>query len=496
MRIAIVGVHIESSTFTAHVTTESDFSFRRGQELVESFPFAEWLGEETAAQIEWVPVVHAVTGASGPIDPVLFDALLEEIRETLTAAGPVDGVYLPIHGAATVLGREDAEEALVGLVRDVVGPGPVLSASMDPHGNLSETLAGLVDLAACHRHAPHIDHLLTRERAVQNLVATIRRGTKPAKAWVRIPVLLPGERTSTVVEPGRSVFGRLLPAIVDHGVLDANLYIGFAWADEPRCAASAFVTGDDAEAALACAEELARAYWDAREDFAIVVDHVGSFAEALDFVDSGAPAPVVISDSGDNVTAGGSGDLTYALHETMARPLTQRRRILFTGITDPAAVAEAVAAGAGATLTLSIGAGLDPRHGGPVAGPWRVVSLVPSLVGDPEPVGALLRGRGVDVLVQRSRSAFIAPGDPAFPPGVQKDGAWIDPTGYDAVVVKNGYQFPTQLAVANSSFLALTPGGTDLDPERIRFTRVHRPLFPLDRDFPVDLTARLVPSAS
>jgi hypothetical protein len=60
------------------------------------------------------------------------------------------------------------------------------------------------------------------------------------------------------------------------------------------------------------------------------------------------------------------------------------------------------------------------------------------------------------------------------------------------VVVKNGYQFPSQLAQAGSSYMALTPGGTDLDFGRLEFCRVWRPVYPLDQDFEADLTARIL----
>jgi len=57
----------------------------------------------------------------------------------------------------------------------------------------------------------------------------------------------------------------------------------------------------------------------------------------------------------------------------------------------------------------------------------------------------------------------------------------------DAFVVKNGYQYQTQIARAGSTFMALTPGGTDLDHERLGFEKVWRPIYPLDRDFNPDL---------
>ncbi len=77
--------------------------------------------------------------------------------------------------------------------------------SMDLHGNVSWRLAENTDLITCYRKAPHEDALETKERAITELLARIVSGKgKPAyKAYVSIPVLLPGEKTSTRLEPAK-----------------------------------------------------------------------------------------------------------------------------------------------------------------------------------------------------------------------------------------------------------------------------------------------------
>jgi microcystin degradation protein MlrC len=429
--------------------------------------------------------------------PEVYDEFEEEILEGLRQNPGLDGIYLDMHGAMKVDGRDDAEERFLRRVREVVGPDPIISLSMDPHGNMSEELAGYVDLAAVHRHAPHIDTWATRERAVSLLIETIRRGERPLKAWVRMPVLLPGERTSTVVEPGKTVFGSILPAIDRYGVLDAGLWIGFVWADEPRCAASVLVTGYDEEAIKACAEELARTYWDARERFVIVSDHFGPWEEAIDFLLTSPPKPLYISDSGDNVTAGASGDITVALASTLQRAdfLSSGKRILFAGLTDPDSVDAAITAGVGAVLDRAIGATVDSRFAGPVPGPWTVESLIDGVFDDGI-VGAVLSQGTVSVSVQRFRSPFTRPDEPAFVKRPMPGQAFVDVSDYDAVVVKNGYLFPGQVAEAGSAFMAITVGGTDLDFDRLEFTRLDFPVFPFTKDHDADLTPRIVPAAT
>lgn len=488
MRIAIAGYILEASMFTELVSTIADFTIHRGDELLARYDFPTILGDDHAG-IEWVPVMRATGGAGGPIAPQTWDAFVEEIVGGVAAAhaeAPLDGVYLDWHGASHTVGRERDEERLIGAIRAAVGDEVVLSMSMDPHGNFSRELAELVDLATSHRHAPHLDNRATRERAIRNLVTVLRTGRRPLRAWVRVPVLLPGERTSTMAEPGSSVFLAAGPAAEREGVLDTGIWVGFAWADEDRNSGAVLVTGDDEEVIVDTARELAQRFWDARADFGIVTEHSGQFSEALDFLLTGPAPQIWIADAGDNVTAGGSGDVTFAIRETLARPeVVAAHRILFAQLIDPAAVDAAIAAGVGAVIPGAIGASVDSRFGAPVEGPWQVSELIAGKFGEGL-VGAVLAGHGIHVAVHRARFKFTDPTDPtAFGRPGQ---VWFDMSAWDVVVVKNGYFFPGQRALAGTEYMAFTPGGSDLDLSRLRFENVWRPIFPLDTDFDADLT--------
>jgi microcystin degradation protein MlrC len=491
MRIAICGFGIESTMFTLQLAHYRDFVIFKEDALVARYPLADWLGAEKAASVEWIGTMYAFAGAHGPVAPDDYDAIEEEIVSRLRAAGPVDGVYVDMHGAGHVQGRTHLEEGLLRRIRDVVGDDCVISMSMDPHGNFSEELASLIDFSTTHRHSPHIDNWETRRRSVVNLMEILERGEKPLKAWIRIPVLLPGERSATTAEPGASVFLAAIDAAKRPGVLDTGIWVGFAWADEDRNAAAVMVTGWDAQSITETAAELAQRFWDAREEFKIVIDHSGSWSEALDFIASSPPTPIWISDSGDNVTAGASGDVTYPITETLARPeAIAGKKVLFAGICDPDTLDAAVAAGVGAILDRSLGAIVDSRFAPPVPGPWTVVELIDGMFGEGM-VGAVLDNGMVHVSVHRIRIKFTSLDDPTLHP--RPGQVWHDLSSYDVIVVKNGYMFPGQEALAASKFMALTPGGTDLDFDRLPFHELWRPMFPMDRNFEADLTPKLLP---
>ena len=56
-----------------------------------------------------------------------------------------------------------------------------------------------------------------------------------------MPVLLPGERTSTEDEPAKSLYLKLPEHDAVPGIWDVNLMVGYVWADEPRGTACAVV---------------------------------------------------------------------------------------------------------------------------------------------------------------------------------------------------------------------------------------------------------------
>ncbi|MDP9849807.1 M81 family metallopeptidase [Streptosporangium lutulentum] len=470
LRIGIAGIAIESSTFSPHRTRLPDFTVTRDDALLARYP---WIREprDWCAGVEWVPLLHAVSLPGGAVETEVYDRLEAEIVERARAAGPLDGLFFDIHGAMSVVGRTDAEAGLADAVRAAVGPDTLISASMDLHGNVSRELAETVDLITCYRMAPHEDVWESRERAARNLVTRLRDGGRPLKAWVQVPVLLPGEKTSTRIEPAKSLYGRVPEVEALPGVLDAAIWVGYAWADEPRCRAAVVVTGDDPEVVTGQARELAEAYWRAREEFAFVAP-TGTLDECVAAALSSTSRPFLISDSGDNPTAGGAGDVSATLGRLLEVDELRSGAVsaIYASIVDPEAVAAAFAAGEGADVTVHAGGKIDP---GP-AGPVELSGTVYSLRRD-EPVGgdiAVIEVGGLRVILTSRRKPYHEI--------VDFTRLGLDPAESDLVIVKIGYLEPELYELAADWLLALTPGGVDQDLLRLGHHAVRRPLFPFD----------------
>lgn len=482
-RIGIGGIAIESSTFSPFPSAADDFVILRGEELVSRYPFMPGWNFRGRAGIDWLPCLHARAIPGGPVERGSYDQMKAELLDRIRAALPLDGFYLDIHGAMNVLGMDDAESDLVAAIRDLVGPACLISAGMDLHGNVSARLVELVDMFTAYRLAPHDDVLQTREKACANLIHCLDHHLRPLRAWVRIPVILPGERTSTLVEPGKSVYASLQESDPVPGILDASLWVGYVWADEPRSSASVVVTGADAAHARREAEKIARRYWDARADFDFVAP-AGSadwcIAQAIAFPGN----RVVISDSGDNPTAGGVGDVPYFLGRLLTRPEFARGELtaIYASIPDAAAVSACYAAGIGHDVSVSVGGKLDRVHAQPLPVRGAVVSLV-----DDDPVGgaiAVLRVGGVHLILTTRRKPYHFIKD--------FTALGLDPLAHKIVAVKIGYLEPELRQIARHALLALTPGAVDQDIPKLPYSRVVRPIFPLDPDLAgPDLTARI-----
>ena len=476
-RIAIGGIHIESSTFSPHRSGAADFTVVRGDELLARY-------DDLPRHVDWLPLVHARALPGGAVERDFYASVKAELLERLRAALPLDGVFLDIHGAMTVVGLTDAEGDLATAVRGVVGPGALLSASMDPHGNMSRRLVTALDLATSHRLSPHEDAPLTRRRAVANLVACLDRGVRPVKAWVRVPVLLPGERACTRDEPARSIYGGLPAIAACAGIIDAAVWIGYAWADEPRCSAAVVVTGTDEKAITREARSLAEEYWNARARFAFSTP-AGAAEWCIAAALASRDRPFFISDSGDNPTAGGAGDVAFMLERLLSDPAlaSGRATAIWASVVDSAAVAGCARAGEGATVELRVGGAFGSRPGAQVAlhGEVRTLSLGDGIGGDI----AVVASGGVRAVLTSRRKPFH------FIQDLTRLG--LDPATHDLTVVKVGYLVPDLYDAARGWVIALTPGGVDQDIVRLGHTRLDRPIYPLDPEMPApDLSPVIV----
>lgn len=488
-RVAIAGIAIESSTFSPAVTHEEAFHARVGEDVFTFYPFMDE-GEAHRGRAQWFPTLrgHALPG--GIVTHEAYESLVGKTLAMLEENLPYDGLFFDIHGAMSVVGLDDPEGDFIERIREVVGTETLISTSMDLHGNVSQRLAAHTDLITCYRMAPHEDALESKERALDNLLTRLENGKgKPAyKAWVPVPILLPGEKTSTRVDPAKSLYAKVDPVTKKEGVIDAAIWVGYPWADEPRNHAVVMVTGDDRQQVTESAEMLANSFWDVRNEFEFIAP-TSTLDHSLDLAIESSEQPFIISDMGDNPTAGGAGDVTWTLKEILKRSVFASEdgpSMIYASIPGPDLVAKAVEAGIGSNIKGSAGAEIDDRYADPVELDGTVTAIK---YGDRNAETEIVLETGsISVIVTKKRKPYHRKSDFTE--------LGLDPRNTDVLVVKIGYLVPELYNMRGDWIMALTPGGVDQNLERLQFERINRPMFPFDKEMDdPDMEARLIPSS-
>lgn len=445
LRVAIGGLHTECSSYSPLQQVRGDFTRIEGQALVESANF------DFAAQgITPVPLFHERSVPGGPVSDECFAAQMEDFLRQLRAALPLDGVLLLMHGAMYVPGTADPEGTFIEAVRQIVGPDCIVSGSFDLHGQVTQRIVDNLDAFAAYRTAPHVDVPETHARAAGMLARALTGGKRLRVAWKPVPILVPGEMSSTFVEPCASLYAALPEHDGKSGVEDANLMIGYVWADTSRATAAAVVTCTDAQAGQSAADEIAGAYWAARNELAFDMEAL-PLAEALPTIDG----PTVLADSGDNPTAGGVGDradVLSALHEA-GRPA------LFAGIAAPKTFAAAEEGAAEITVGGELGGG-----GPKVTLPVDAVHLAEDC--------AVVTSGPLTVVLSRRRRPFHHFSD--------FEALGLDLDAHPLLVVKSGYLSLDIRTLPRRQVMLLTEGAVSQDLAALENHHRPRGTFPFD----------------
>ena len=488
-RIAIAGLAIESSTFSPAKTVESDFKARIDEDVFSFYPFLE-KDSTLRNKVNWIPTLrgHALPG--GIVTKETYESLVNKTLEKLQKNLPYDGLFFDIHGAMSVEGIDDPEGDFIKKVRQVVGYDTVISTSMDLHGNVSYNLAKETDLITCYRMAPHEDAIESKRRAVTNLIERLENGKgKPLyKSRIEVPILLPGEKTSTRVEPAKSLYAKVDPETKKEGVLDAAIWVGYPWADEPRNHAVIMVTGDSKEQVKKSSEYLAKSFWNVKDEFEFIAP-VGNLSESVDLAIETKTKPFIISDMGDNPTAGGAGDVTWTLDRLLKRKEFKKSdgpSLIYASIPGPKLVEKAKKLKVGDYIEGYVGAEVDNRYSPPIFLKGYIRSIKKGDV-----------NAKTEIVVQTG-SIFTIVTEKRKPYHYIKDftDLGLNPFVTDVIVVKIGYLVPELYNINKGWIMALTPGGVDQNIERLDYKRIKRPMFPMDEfDSEPDLSAVFIPKS-
>jgi microcystin degradation protein MlrC len=485
VRIAIGSIIQEGNTFAPTPTGLEAFAadyLWYGEELLGGYhdmrvEVAGFLDVLRAAGATPVPLLAAHACSGGPLTRAALDHLVSELVVRLRAALPLDGVLLALHGAMVVEDDPDAEAAILAAVRAAVGQGVPIAASLDLHGHITPRMLEHATILIGYQEYPHIDMYETGERTARLLLDTLRGRLRPALALAKRPMIVSPVNARTTDGPLRRVVDAARRMERDGRVLAASLFPVQPWLDVPDLGFAALVVADgDAAAAQAAAEQLAEMAWDARAEFE---PDIVPLAEAIR-IGLGSEGTTVVGDAGDAPSSGAAADHAAVLRELLAHGAG---RPTYLTLRDAAAAAACAEAGLGAEIGLTVGHALTHAQGQPVAVRGRVCALTdgryrmqgPGAAGSPMNMGpTAVLAIGDIRLVLRSLPSI------EWDPSLYRS-VGLEPADAALVFVKSPGHFRVSYApLARRMLVADTPGAARPNVRALRFSRVTRPLYPLD----------------
>jgi len=427
---------------------------------------------------EAVLTVAAHATPSGLVTREAFDTIVGHIVDGVKAHPDADGVLLGLHGAMVVDGFDDGEGETIRRAREAAGADTPIVVVLDLHSHITELMVNEATTIIGYQKYPHTD---MGERGVEaaELIIRIARGeVHPVAALNKPPMIPPVGTCHTEAGLYVDLWEDALRSDRPAKTLTTSLFAGFPFADVPLLGYAVLTYSDgDPEVAIAEARRLGDAAWEGREAFTY---HPTSIADAVSSARKVASGPVVIADMADNPGGGSANDGVELLRELLKQEV---ERAAVGTVYDPEVVQQAIAVGVGGTLKTSLGAKTDDLHGKPIDIEGRVRLIYngryqykgPMSRGAWGDIGtaAVININGIDVIVCSKR---VQTRDPEV-----FRSAGIDPFDNDILALKSAVHFRAGFGpIATEIIIADGPGLTSLDLSTFPYTRIPRPMWPID----------------
>jgi microcystin degradation protein MlrC len=481
-RIAVGAFLHETNTFAPTKATYDDFvhgggwpSMAHGADVLKvmrkiNVGLAGFVEAAEANGWELVPTISAAASPSAHVTRDAFERVMKEMVDGIAAAGPIDAVYLDLHGAMVTEHYDDGEGETLARVRKAIGKDLPLVASLDLHANVSPEMMEHADALIAYRTYPHIDMADTGRACARHLALMLKTKARFAKAFRQLPFLIPISWQCTNDQPTRGIYQKLA-ALESDAVPTLSFAPGFPAADFRDCGPSVFAYGRTQADADAAADKLVALVESHEDDFdGRIYSPDDGVRLAMELAKS-ATRPIVIADTQDNPGAGGDSDTTG-----MLRALVRNKASGATGVIyDPESAIAAHAAGVGATVTLHLGG----KSGIPGDAPYKETFVVEKLSdGRFVATGPYYGGRDMDM----GLSACLRIGDVRVVVGSYKAQladqsmyryVGIEPTEQKILVNKSSVHFRADFEpIAEKLLICAAPGAMPADTAALPWTRL------------------------
>src|ERR1700730_5815501 len=482
-RIAVGGFLHETNTFAPTKATYADFvhgggwpAMTQGADVFKvmrniNVGLAGFIGEAENHAWELVPTIFAAASPCAHVTKDAYERITDVIVDGIKSAGPLDAVYLDLHGAMVSEHFDDGEGEILRQVREVIGDRLPLVVSLDLHAKVTPEMVHHAHAWIAYRTYPHVDMADTGRAAARHLALLLREGQRFEKAFRQLPFLIPISWQCTNDFPTKGIYEKLA-AMENEAVPTLSFCPGFPAADFAHCGPSVFAYGRTQANAQAAVDKLAALIESHERDFDGRIYTPDEGVRLAMELARGARKPIVIADTQDNPGAGGDSDTTGMLRALVRNGAT---KAAIGVIVDPESAQAAHAAGSGAVIRLALGGNSVIPGDAPDDETFIVERLSDGLFTAPGPYfggsnmnlgpSASLRIGRVRVVVA-SRKAQLA--DQAMFRYVG-----IEPTEQSILVNKSSVHFRADFEpIAEKIIICAAPGAMPADTADLPWTRL------------------------
>ena len=487
-RIGILQVIQESNHLNPIHTEVKDYeSFRLGfgDEGLTSFASGEEVGGFVEGLGRWpqpvklVGLLLAQAWSGGPLSAHAYQWFVDRLTEQLSQTDPLDGILFSLHGALVAEDEIDTDGALLEHLRQIVGPQLPVVATLDCHAYLTPRMIRHASVLVTYHTNPHLDRWNTGVRAA-GVLQTLLNGAQPTVGVTQLPMNTTGEMTVTSSPILSPIFDRLNELESRDEVLSASVHMTQPWLDVADLGWSTMVVADDqSDLAQKFCEELADMCWSKRD----ALKSQSEFYSADDCVTRALACPgkpVVVADGADATNSGAPGDSVHLLRAMLNQSIPDRA---LTMMVDESAVHHAQSVGEDGYFSFAVGGKRDHVFSQPLSVAGRVRKLCSAKY--------VLSGHLGDRLpINMGNAAVVEIGDvtllltertgPGSTPLLYRC-VGLEPKDFKIVVVKSPAGFRAEYEpFAADVLLSDCPGCATPRLDRVPYSRISRPLWPLD----------------
>src|SRR5260370_818221 len=220
-RIAVGGFLHETNTFAPTKATYDDFvhgggwpSMAHGPDVVKvmrkiNVGLAGFVEAAEANGWELVPTISCGASPSAHVTKDAYERIVAEMVGGIAAAGPLDAVYLDLHGAMVTEHLDDGEGEILARIRKVIGKELPLVVSLDLHANVTPEMVEHADALIAYRTYPHVDMADTGRTSARHLALMLKTKARFAKAFRQWPFLIPISSRCTNDQPTKGIYQNL-----------------------------------------------------------------------------------------------------------------------------------------------------------------------------------------------------------------------------------------------------------------------------------------------